>query len=183
MKFKCIFAEKIYAVILPNRKENEYGEEVDELERVLDLWHDVEYLKQFYENNKDVIGNYPYYSHIKDVHDFIEQIFDESEEIEELIEKHFDNKTIEQLFEYLHEKVTRENKDLRKAKQELLRIYAIKLQLEDEYIITGGAIKITKTMQEHPDTNHQLELLHQVQNFIKENDIYDIDSLIGYTND
>lgn len=175
MKFKSIFANKLYSLILPENEE----EGIHEFGRMLDLWNDVEYLKKYYDDNKHIIKNNPYLSFITSIQEFVDLVLDEVEELELLFEIHFTKNTFEQFFEYLHKKVTDENKDLRKAKQSVLRIYAIKLKLEQQYIVTGGAIKITDTMQNHPDTEQQLITLKKVQEFIKENNIYDIDSLIG----
>lgn len=46
-----------------------------------------------------------------------------------------------------------------------LRIYAIRINAET-YIITGGAIKLTRTMQERPHTNDQLKRLTQVRDYL-----------------
>ena len=56
-----------------------------------------------------------------------------------------------------------------------LRIYAIRINPET-YIVTGGAIKLTQTMQERPHTNGQLTRLNQVRDYLiqegfDENDI------------
>ena len=67
MKINTIFAEKIYALQLPEFRENEFR-------RALYLWNDVEYLKKFYDENKNIILQNPYLE-IKNVHDFIEQVF------------------------------------------------------------------------------------------------------------
>ena len=47
-------------------------------------------------------------------------------------------------------------------------------------MVTGGAIKITEKMQQHPETVKQLEILKQCKNFLKENQIEDLDSLLDY---
>lgn len=131
MKFKCIFANQIYGLILEENEEND----LHELERILDLWNDVEYLKDFFDNNKQLIINNPYLPDINSIHDFIEQIFDETEKLEMLIEEHSENDTFEEFFNFLNKNVNNENKDLRKARQDILRIYGIKLELENQYII------------------------------------------------
>ena len=57
-----------------------------------------------------------------------------------------------------------------------LRIYAIKLQ-SNTYIITGGAIKLTKTMQERAHTNEELNKFERCKNFLREQGITDIEGL------
>lgn len=170
MKITTIFAKKIFAIVRPEFHENEFR-------RYLSIWNDVEYLKNFYDENKDIILQNPYLK-IKNVHDFIEQIFDETELLEESIEEHFKNNILNELFNYLFKKITPQNHSYKKIKQTLLRIYGIKL--EDEYLVTGGAIKITEKMQQHPETVKQLEILKQCKNFLKENQIEDLDSLLDY---
>lgn len=60
-----------------------------------------------------------------------------------------------------------------------LRIYAIKLD-PGIYIITGGAIKLTRTMQEREHTLVELARMEKVRRFLLENDIADMDSFNDY---
>lgn len=61
----------------------------------------------------------------------------------------------------------------------VLRLYAIKLGC-NTYVITGGAIKLTATMQEHEDTKRELQKLELVKTHLKENGIYFDEDLIYY---
>lgn len=60
-----------------------------------------------------------------------------------------------------------------------LRIYAIKLA-KGVYIITGGAIKLTATMQERQHTLDELAKMEQVRNFLISENIIDDDSFADY---
>ena len=60
-----------------------------------------------------------------------------------------------------------------------LRIYAIKLE-PGIYVITGGAIKLTRTMQEREHTLVELARMEKVRNFLLANDIPDMDSFRDY---
>lgn len=60
-----------------------------------------------------------------------------------------------------------------------LRIYAIKLE-PGIYVITGGAIKLTRTMQEREHTLAELVRMEKVRNYMIENDITDKDSFDDY---
>ena len=60
-----------------------------------------------------------------------------------------------------------------------LRIYAIKLD-PGIYIITGGAIKLTRTMQEREHTLVELARMEKVRRFLLDNDIVDMDSFKDY---
>lgn len=60
-----------------------------------------------------------------------------------------------------------------------LRIYAIKLE-SGIYIITGGAIKLTRTMQEREHTLVELARMEKVRRFMIESGISDMDSFNDY---
>ena len=60
-----------------------------------------------------------------------------------------------------------------------LRIYALKLAC-GVYIITGGAIKLTATMQERTHTLDELRKMEQVRNFLLSENIIDNESFIDY---
>ena len=55
-----------------------------------------------------------------------------------------------------------------------LRIYALRLQ-EGIYLITGGAIKLTRTMQEREHTLKELTRMELVRNYLLENGVVDVD--------
>ena len=60
-----------------------------------------------------------------------------------------------------------------------LRIYAIRLSTGD-YIITGGAIKLTLKMEEREHTRLELDKIERVRNFLLNEHIIDDDSFIEY---
>ena len=60
-----------------------------------------------------------------------------------------------------------------------LRIYAIKLD-PGIYIITGGAIKLTQTMQEREHTLVELARMEKVRRYLLDNDVVDMDSFNDY---
>ena len=60
-----------------------------------------------------------------------------------------------------------------------LRLYAIKLT-PGVYIITGGAIKLTATMQEREHTRKELVKMDKVRRFLLEENIIDDDGFIDY---
>jgi hypothetical protein len=57
-----------------------------------------------------------------------------------------------------------------------LRIYAIKLQT-NVYVVTGGAIKLTRSMQDREHTELELRKFDRCQDFLREQGIIDIDGL------
>lgn len=60
-----------------------------------------------------------------------------------------------------------------------LRIYAIKLE-PGCYIITGGAIKLTRTMQEREHTLVELNKMESVRRFLVDGGVVDADGFIDY---
>ena len=60
-----------------------------------------------------------------------------------------------------------------------LRIYAIRLS-DGVYIITGGAIKLTATMQEREHTRMELVKMDRVRRFLLEENIIDDDGFVDY---
>lgn len=60
-----------------------------------------------------------------------------------------------------------------------LRLYAIKLSA-GIYIITGGAIKLTRTMQDRQHTLIELEKMEKVRNFLLDEKVFDEDSFTDY---
>ena len=48
------------------------------------------------------------------------------------------------------------------------------------YIITGGAIKLTATMQERPHTQAELDKIEKVRRFLLDEGIVDDDGFIDY---
>lgn len=60
-----------------------------------------------------------------------------------------------------------------------LRVYAIRIE-ENLFIITGGAIKLTKTMNERPHLMAELDKMEAVKLWLIENQVIDLDSLIEF---
>ncbi|MFM7857587.1 MAG: hypothetical protein ACKO96_38110, partial [Flammeovirgaceae bacterium] len=57
-----------------------------------------------------------------------------------------------------------------------LRIYAIKLEA-NVYVVTGGAIKLTRSMQDRDHTKHELEKFARCKSFLREQGIVDVEGL------
>ena len=50
----------------------------------------------------------------------------------------------------------------------------------DVYIVTGGAIKLTPSMQDRPHTMLELQKLNKCRDYLKQNGVFDQDSFIDY---
>ena len=56
-------------------------------------------------------------------------------------------------------------------RKSMIRIYAVQLK-EEVFLVTGGAIKLTRTMQERPHTLLELQKLKRTIDYLKEEGIY-----------
>lgn len=150
------------------------------LDTILDQWNDVAWLRSFFKQN---IGDLASYFKITDVNQAIYDTIEDSERLQCLIMDISPDANLDAIFRPLENNRTSEML-LGKEKARLrnnsrhaswLRIYAIKLD-PGIYIITGGAIKLTRTMQEREHTLLELARMEKVRRFLIENDISDMDS-------
>ncbi|MBQ2075423.1 MAG: hypothetical protein II462_05645 [Muribaculaceae bacterium] len=154
----------------------------NELALLFDTWNDMEYLMQFFiDNFSDLKDRF----HIERISDAIEDTLDDAEQLERLILDIPFTDNLDELFEPLGtmdmsvRELAREkarNWD-RSGHASWLRIYAIRLE-ENVFVITGGAIKLTRTMQERPHTKEQLDKLNSCRQFLISNGVFDADSFI-----
>lgn len=170
MKIVDIFTEELpghlYAIILEKN-------DVNEFDRNIDKWTSVEYLRQYAKTNS-----------IADVSGFINIINHEIEEIDNFliavlncnIELNHGFRSLSNS-EFLEKALSFQKSKFRF--QKLIRIYAIKIE-SNCFLITGGAIKIKRTMQEHPDTILELAKLNRVKNFLITQGILDQDAISEY---
>ena len=63
-----------------------------------------------------------------------------------------------------------------------LRLYAIKLE-PNHYIVTGGTIKLTRTMIEREHTLRELSKMERVRNFLIEQGVFDVLGFENYSNE
>lgn len=170
MKIVDIFVEEfpghLYAFVYTDSETNEY-------DRLMDLWTDVSYLRTFAKENK-----------VEDINQFTKDRLSDAEKIQNLIDELLSNsEPLEHYFKALnnHEtgiKILSLQKG-KSSKSDGLRIYAVKIDVNC-FVITGGAIKMSQTMQDHPDTNNELKKIKKAQNFLKENGVLDRDSFYEF---
>jgi hypothetical protein len=166
MKIITIFAEKLYAIQYD-------GETLNELARLMDLWADVAYLRQFAKEYG-----------ITDVRQFVHDIREDAEFIEDLLVEMAQNKSpLEQFFKPLNNLETGiKVLSLQKGRRYKLRVYAIRIDA-DLFLITGGAIKIVFRMEEHTDTQKEKDKLEAVWRFLQRNGVFDDNSFYELIND
>ena len=59
-----------------------------------------------------------------------------------------------------------------------LRVYAIRLE-KNVFIVTCGAIKLTRTMQDRSHTQEELNKLNQCRQYLVSNGVFDSDSFVS----
>ena len=147
-------------------------------------WNDVVWLRNFFKANLEDLTSY---FKITDVNQAIYDTIDDSERLQCLIMDISPEADLDKLFRPLDNSRSSEM-ILGKEKARLhntpkhaswLRIYAIKLE-PGIYVITGGAIKLTRTMQEREHTLVELARMEKVRRFMLDNNIMDKDSFDDY---
>jgi len=171
MKIDCIFE-----IIENSLAAVKYVEEPsDSFEYCFELWDDVEYLEKYFEQNKALLATDFWRM---DLNDAVFKVLNEAKKFREDIlycAEHGKTKGAPRLdntiFRSLHRDVLSNIRIPSKAygseeENSFLRIYAIRLG-PNEYVVTGGAIKLTKEMQAHEDTALELLKLEQVSVYLR----------------
>jgi len=177
MEIVPIFGELLFAIKFS-------GETKDEYAKLFELWQDPEYLEDFFEGNQADLksgfwGDVGVVEATLDTYDYATELEERLLELcEQSKEKQLDG--LEALFKPLHDSQTKIIPlNQSKAKRKWLRIYALRVE-SNVYIITGGAIKLTRTMQEREHTNQELIKLEDVRKYLLDNDIIGKDDVIEF---
>lgn len=147
-----------------------HGNDKDEFDIAFDDWNDPEWLRLFFEENETDLDAYnKFHGTNYTIDEAVLKTLDDAEKLEDLL---YDiacsgSEYLQDMFEQLHEKeddyyVLQKSK----AKRSWLRLYAIRID-EHLYVFTGGAIKLTRTMNEREHTKLELDKLFQVKEFLK----------------
>lgn len=148
-------------------------------------WNDIGYLMDFFMANFEDLKKY---FHIERISDAIEDTLDDAKQLERLILDIPYTEKLDELFKPLGEtdliirELAREKARNwgRTRHTSWLRIYAIRLE-KDVFVITGGAIKLTRAMQERPHTQEQFDKLNKCRQYLVDNGVFDADSFISLT--
>lgn len=154
------------------------------LETLFGQWEDVSWHKQFFTEN---IADLSAYFKITDVDQAIFDTIADSEQLQCLILDISPDADLDKLFRPLENSRTQEmllGREKARVKNRpnhasWLRIYAIKLD-PGVYIVTGGAIKLTATMQERQHTLDELKKMDLVRTFLLSKNIFDAEGLADY---
>ena len=162
-------------------------EEADELTLLFRKWNNAEYLLDFFMENFDDLKNF---FKIERLDQAVEDTFEDAEALEELILEFPYTENLDDLFKPLDitdtrlSELTREkarNWD-RDRHASWLRIYAIRLE-PNVYVVTGGAIKLSRKMQDREHTTLELEKLNRCKSYLKANGVFDRDSFVELVNE
>lgn len=161
-------------------------ESLNELDKVFTQWNDAVWLLKFFrENFNDLVS----YFKITKLDEAVYDTMADSDQLECLIMDISPDANLDELFRPLENDRTSEMM-LSKEKARLmnrpkhaswLRIYAIKLNT-GIYVVTGGAIKLTRTMQEREHTLNELEKMERVRQYLVANGVIDDDSFNDFIN-
>ncbi|WP_056928677.1 hypothetical protein [Candidatus Symbiothrix dinenymphae] len=161
-----------------------YGDESDnELYKLFEQWNDVVWLRAFFKQNwSDLLAYY----NILDVKTAIIDTIEDSNRLENILLSISLVADLDSVFRPLNNYtkesfLEKENPRLsqRQKHASWLRLYAIKLS-QGIFIITGGAIKLTATMQERDHTAKELIKIEQTRRFLIENGIVDETGFVDY---
>lgn len=158
------------------------GAEDNALQEVFSQWNDPEWLVDFFLKN---VADLESYFKITDINQAIYDTIDDNMRMQCLILDISPDADLDYIFRPLHNSRANEivlGKEKAKIKDRpnhasWLRIYAIKLE-PGCYIITGGAIKLTRTMQEREHTLAELTKMEQVRNYLIEESVIDANGFV-----
>lgn len=167
MKISLIFAEKLYSFKYDSRHKSEY-------EKKLDEWQDFDYIyNKAIENDIDITL----------IDGFFNEIFFDREFFRNEINRCGEQNTFFEIFKSLNNFTTQINSyEESKAKIYIntqkrlskLRLYSLRVS-NTCFVITGGAIKFTQKMEDHPDTFEELVKLKKGRQFLIDNDFNEND--------
>ena len=185
MEIIPIFAPHLYAISYPKTYDIVWNEEIcsffedeeigniDEFQRVFSLWSNPLYLENFFFDNQEYLLKAYWSTKTFPINDLPKITKEISMKFEKELSK---NKFIESKFHPLDDNDTKIIEFSKvKLKRNWLRLYAIKISV-NRFLITGGAIKLTKEMKDHKSTLDELKKLEKIKNYLIELGVIDGDS-------
>jgi len=146
-----------------------FDEESDEFNRLINNWTDVDWLDTFFTSNKELLEfeNITHDEAILETINLAEKLYKLLKDNQRILDTQFrnlDNKVI-----------SMKPLEKQKVKRGWLRLYALRID-KNIYVITGGAIKQSLEMKDHPDTKEELKKLEGCKNYLTNEGVQDIDS-------
>lgn len=156
------------------------NDKVNAFQKVMAQWSDALWLADFFTQNFDDLLSY---FRITNIEDAIYQTMEDRDELACVIMDISPDANLDRFFRPLENSRTAEmllgKEKARPHQGSWLRLYAIKLNV-GIYIITGGAIKLTRTMQEREHTLQELGRMEKVRDFLIKERVFDEDSFTDY---
>ena len=179
MKFERLTQDgRLWAVVYD-------GDAANIFDIVFEQWTDIQWLKDFFTRH---VSDLAAYFHITDVDRAIFDTLEDADQMQCLILDLNPDISLDSVFRP-HENFRASEVILGREKAKgpyhghpsWLRLYAIRLQ-SGRYIITGGTIKLTATMQEREHTLRELTRLNQVRDFLVALGIFDYEGFEAFNN-
>lgn len=168
--------EKFFSIVSDRLLSVKFTHEAyDEFETLMTNWSDTEFLYTFFDKHqKDLFSGF------FDAFDTIDKaVLFTIKEIDDLNARlleceHDPSVDLDIIFKPLHKSSTSIIREPSKAyglsPKSWIRIYAIRVE-SGHYIISGGAIKLTRTMQEMAEGSEELIKLKALEDYLKKNGI------------
>ena len=164
----------------------EEGKEADELTLLFRDWTNGEFLFNFFMEHLDDLKDF---FRMERIDEAVSDTFEDAEVLQELILDFPYTENLDELFKPLDVTDTRIRKLSREKARNWernrhaswLRVYAIRLE-PNVYVVTGGAIKLTRAMQERKHTMVELDKLNRCKAYLKAHGVFDQDSFVELTN-
>lgn len=176
MTFDPIIPENLWAVRYDGCADNAFSQ-------VFNQWSNPEWLRTFFfQNKRDLNCHF----RITNVDQAIYETITEADTLQCLILDLAIDSNLDLIFKPLEPSrstdvlLGREKAKSRpRSRLSWLRLYAIKVG-EGTYIITGGAIKLTATMQERAHTLKELQKMEKVRNYLISEGVVDSEGFIDF---
>lgn len=184
MEIISIYPDSLFAVKFDEKDQNEY-------EAAFSLWQDLDYLVNFFDENKQLINTDFWKNALPstDSEDLAMAVIDESFDLQDYIQNIAQNTSdgvspnFDEFFKelggkkYSHLREYVPQKSYGTASPTMLRLYAIRLD-SNCYIVVHGGIKLTKEIQGTPLLNKELfPKIDNVLQFFRANGIIDTEDL------
>ena len=163
---------KLFSAQFEGEELNDTGEIQNAFSKVRADWSDPNWFRSFFTEFRqdyfDFYGSARLNRTVKEAIEFADDLFEE-------LAEHVVLGDLESLFKPLENSENVQIYDLQKLKvkgrerKSYLRLYAVRFR--DEFVITGGTIKLTKFMRDRQHTRKELNRLEAVSRFLRQNDI------------
>lgn len=182
MEIEAIYPPYIYSIKYDGKNANEF-------ERLFESWRDLDEVIAFFEKNKDYLQS-EIWSTVREPEAAANQVSDEADDLEILFRELYSNAKkdckpdFDSHFKYLDGKYNTvlehvPMKSYGPISPSFIRLYAIKMDT-NKYIITGGGIKLCKTIQESPYLKERIiQDIDKVRAWLKSNGIYEEEDFIN----